>query len=145
MIGLVYVGMGPFFTVLLGRYIVQNPEQHLMNEIQPKSIRTLKIPEFYSEYREKGEGYAAFLGSSITAKVGPPTNIPRYFSDGGCDSFGKGHVPRVANQELREQSRVRRKWTVSDHWNVSGVVVATTMSRTSFPLPDISTPLCDVM
>ena len=68
------VGMGPFFTVLLGRYIVQNPEQHIMNEIQPKSIRTLKIPDFYSEYREKGEGYAAFLGSSIVAKVSSPTN-----------------------------------------------------------------------
>ena len=66
--------MGPFFAVLLGRYIVQNPEQHLMNEIQPKSIRTLKVPEFYSEYRERGEGYAAFLGSSIIAKVGPFVN-----------------------------------------------------------------------
>lgn len=66
---IVSVGMGPFFAVLLGRYIVQNPEQHLMNEVQPKSIRTLKIPEFYSEYRDKGEGYAAFLGSSIVAKV----------------------------------------------------------------------------
>ena len=68
------IGMGPFFTVLLGRYIVQNPEQHIMNEVQPKSIRTLKIPDFYSEYREKGEGYAAFLGSSIVAKVSSPTN-----------------------------------------------------------------------
>lgn len=64
-------GMGLFFSVLLGRYIVQNPEQHLMNEVQPKYIRALKIPDFYSEYREKGEGYAAFLGGSIVAKVGP--------------------------------------------------------------------------
>lgn len=74
--------MAPFFAVLLGRYIVQNPEHHLMNEIQPKSIRTLKIPDFYSEYRDKGEGYAAFLGSSIVAKVGPSINnsSPR-FSD----------------------------------------------------------------
>ena len=84
--------MGPFFTVLLGRYIVQDPGQHLMNEIQPKSIRTLKIPEFYSEYREKGEGYAAFLGSSIVAKVSPFVNNsnvwlsdmrPCFFSSGG--------------------------------------------------------------
>ena len=71
------VGTGPFFTVLLGRYIVQNPEQHIMNEVQPKSIRNLKIPDFYSEYRERGEGYAAFLGSSIVAKVGPSTNNSR--------------------------------------------------------------------
>ena len=72
----VSVGMGAFFAVLLGRYIVQNPEQHLMNDIQPKSIRVLKLPEFYSEYREKGEGYAAFLGSSIVAKVGPSAKTP---------------------------------------------------------------------
>jgi actin-related protein 9 len=81
--------MGPFFAVLLGRYVVQNPEQHT-NEVQPKSVRTLKIPDFYSEYREKGEGYAAFLGSSIIAKVGPPTNyLSRHFSDDGCTFFSK--------------------------------------------------------
>jgi len=32
------------------------------------------IPDFYSKYKEKGEGYAAFLGSSIIAKVGPSTD-----------------------------------------------------------------------
>lgn len=80
--------MGPFFAVLLGRYIVQNPDQHLMNEIQPKSIRTLKIPDFYSEYREKGEGYAAFLGSSIVAKVGPSENrSSRCFFPDACLCF----------------------------------------------------------
>lgn len=77
LIGLVVsLAMGPFFAVLLGRYIVQNPEQHLMNDVQPKSIRTLKVPDFYSEYREKGEGYAAFLGSSVVAKVRPPAKSP---------------------------------------------------------------------
>ena len=70
---MVDTGMGPFFAVLLGRYVVQNPEQHT-NEVQPKFVRTLKIPDFYSEYREKGEGYAAFLGSSIIAKVCPRTD-----------------------------------------------------------------------
>jgi hypothetical protein len=87
-------GMCPFFTVLLGRYIVQNPEQHLMNDIQPKSIRPLKIPDFYSEYREKGEGYAAFLGSSIVAKVGPPAKSPNDCLADVC--FSEGDVPRVA-------------------------------------------------
>ena len=94
MIGLVYVGMGPFFTVLLGRYIVQNPEQHLMNEVQPKSIRILKIPDFYSEYREKGEGYAAFLGSSIVAKVSLPTNNSnRCCTNDRRASLFEGNVP----------------------------------------------------
>jgi hypothetical protein len=117
--------MGPFFAVLLGRYIVQNPEQHLMNDLQPKSIRTLKIPDFYSEYREKGEGYAAFLGSSIVAKVGRSAMARTDFcSDGGCPLLSEGDVSRVAKQELREQGRVWRERSVGDHRNVSGVVVA---------------------
>jgi len=62
-------GLGAFFTVLLSRYIISNPEQQVLNEVQPKSIRVLKIPEYFSEYREKGDGYAAFLGGSIVAKV----------------------------------------------------------------------------
>lgn len=98
--------MGQFFAVLLGRYIVQNPEQHLMNEIQPKSIRTLKIPDFYSEYRDKGEGYAAFLGSSIIAKVGPSANhLSRCFSDAPlCFAF----FPKVTFHESQNKSFVSK-------------------------------------
>ena len=97
-----------------------------MNEIQPKSIRTLKIPDFYSEYRDKGEGYAAFLGSSIVAKVGPSINnsSPRFSDDGHGSLSSEGDVPRVSNQELREQSRVWREWSVGDHWDVPGITVA---------------------
>jgi len=139
--------MGPFFAVLLGRYIVQIPEQHLMNEIQPKSIRTLKIPDFYSEYREKGEGYAAFLGSSIVAKVGLSANdLGRCFPDDGRALFFEGDVPRVTNQELREQSRVWRERPVGDNRNVSSVVVAMLSygrpSRCRLISPP--TPLCGI-
>ena len=67
-----------------------------MNEVQPKSIRTLKIPEFYSEYREKGEGYAAFLGSSIVAKVRSSANdLVRCLCLIFSPSF-EGDIPRVA-------------------------------------------------
>ncbi len=38
-------------------------------DVQPRMIHTLNVPEYYAEYRETGNGYAAFLGSSITAKV----------------------------------------------------------------------------
>jgi actin-related protein 9 len=41
----------------------------LQTDIQPRAIRTLGIPEYYPEYRDTGEGLAAFLGASITAKV----------------------------------------------------------------------------
>jgi actin-related protein 9 len=27
------------------------------------------VPEYFAEYREKGDGFAAFLGTSIVAKV----------------------------------------------------------------------------
>ncbi len=38
-------------------------------DVQPRSTRILSVPDFFAEYRETGNGYAAFLGSSITAKV----------------------------------------------------------------------------
>lgn len=38
-------------------------------DIQPRSVRVLSVPDYYAEYRETGNGYAAFLGASITAKV----------------------------------------------------------------------------
>ena len=105
LITVVDTGMGPFFAVLLGRYIVQNPKQQA-NEIQPKSVRTLKIPDLYSEYREKGEGYAAFLGSSIVAKVGPSINyLSRCFSDDGCASF---FFSKVTFHESQNKSLVSK-------------------------------------
>jgi actin-related protein 9 len=38
-------------------------------EMQPRSARVLSVPDFFAEYRDTGNGYAAFLGSSISAKV----------------------------------------------------------------------------
>lgn len=39
------------------------------NEVQPRAIRTLKIPDYFAEYRDKGDGLASFLGTSIVAKI----------------------------------------------------------------------------
>jgi hypothetical protein len=41
----------------------------LDTEVQPRNIRVVNVPEYYAEYRETGNGYCAFLGSSIVAKV----------------------------------------------------------------------------
>ncbi|KAF6753037.1 actin family [Ephemerocybe angulata] len=41
----------------------------LDTDIQPRTIRVLNVPEYYAEYRETGNGYSAFLGSSIVAKI----------------------------------------------------------------------------
>ncbi|TFK25578.1 actin-like ATPase domain-containing protein [Coprinopsis marcescibilis] len=41
----------------------------LDTDTQPRSIRVLNVPEYYAEYRDTGNGYSAFLGSSIVAKI----------------------------------------------------------------------------
>jgi hypothetical protein len=38
-------------------------------DMQFRTTRVLTVPEYYAEYRETGNSYAAFLGTSITAKV----------------------------------------------------------------------------
>lgn len=48
-------------------YIVTSPE--LMTDVQPKFIRTLKVPEYFANFRETGDSLACFLGCSIVAKV----------------------------------------------------------------------------
>jgi len=41
----------------------------IQTDVQPRGIRVLTVPDYYAEYRETGNGYAAFLGSSIAAKI----------------------------------------------------------------------------
>ncbi|KZT27748.1 actin-related protein [Neolentinus lepideus HHB14362 ss-1] len=60
-------GMGTSLQSRLGTFILNQPDQH--NDIQPRNIRVLKIPEYFAEYREKGDGFAAFLGAGIVAKI----------------------------------------------------------------------------
>ncbi|KAJ7576849.1 actin-related protein [Mycena floridula] len=60
-------GIGHALKSRLAPFIVMNPELH--TEVQPRVIGLLNLPEYYPEYRETGEGYAAFLGSSIIAKL----------------------------------------------------------------------------
>ncbi|KAH9975912.1 actin-like ATPase domain-containing protein [Lactifluus volemus] len=60
-------GIAPALQTHISSFILSNADQH--NEVQPKHIRIVKVPEYFAEYREKGDGMAAFLGSSIVAKV----------------------------------------------------------------------------
>ncbi|KAI0305915.1 actin-like ATPase domain-containing protein [Multifurca ochricompacta] len=60
-------GIAPALQTHLSTFILTNADQH--NEVQPRQVRILKVPEYFAEYREKGDGLAAFLGSSIVAKV----------------------------------------------------------------------------
>ena len=45
------------------------------NEVQARTIRTLKVPDYFAEYRDKGDGLAGFLGTSIIAKVSKTVNV----------------------------------------------------------------------
>ncbi|KAJ7173783.1 actin-related protein [Mycena filopes] len=41
----------------------------LQTDVQPRAVRVLNVPEYFPEYRDTGNGFAAFLGASITAKI----------------------------------------------------------------------------
>ena len=74
-----------------------------MNDVQPVQARTVRVPDYFAEFRERGDGLAAFLGASIVAKVCDTTRGARnarspYLSD---------YIPR--RKELREQDGVLRK------------------------------------
>lgn len=93
-------GIGVALQSRLASFI-NNPE--LITDIQPRSIRVLSVPDYYAEYHKTGNGYAAFLGSSITAKV----SRRRVFSSEKFlfnRSFCKDHLQRAKWKELRLKS-----------------------------------------
>lgn len=59
-------GIGVSLQSRLSPFLVSTA---LDTEVQPRNIRVINVPEYYAEYRETGNGYSAFLGSSIVAKV----------------------------------------------------------------------------
>ncbi|KAJ3498007.1 hypothetical protein NLJ89_g10277 [Agrocybe chaxingu] len=59
-------GIGIALQSRLAQFIM-NPD--LNTDLQPRLIRVLNVPDYYAEYRETGNGYATFLGTSITAKI----------------------------------------------------------------------------
>ncbi|KAF8196729.1 actin family [Mycena galopus ATCC 62051] len=69
-------GIGIALQSRLAPFIV-NPE--LQTDVQPRSLRVLNVPEYFPEYRDTGNGFAAFLGASIVAKI--------TFNDTGGKSF----------------------------------------------------------
>ncbi|OAX38980.1 actin-related protein [Rhizopogon vinicolor AM-OR11-026] len=60
-------GIGAALQSRLAPFILSSPDQ--ATEFQSRSIRALNVPEYFAEYREKGDGLAAFLGTSIVAKI----------------------------------------------------------------------------
>ena len=61
-------GLGAALTGRLSPYILSAADVQ-NNEVQARTIRTLRVPDYFAEYRDKGDGLAGFLGTSIIAKV----------------------------------------------------------------------------
>ncbi|KAL6304501.1 actin-like ATPase domain-containing protein [Sparassis latifolia] len=61
-------GLGAALQGRLASFILTSPDPQ-QNEVQPRIIRVLKVPDYFAEYREKGDGLASFLGTSIVAKI----------------------------------------------------------------------------
>ncbi|KAI6112731.1 actin family [Pisolithus sp. B1] len=60
-------GIGIALQSRLSPYIPSNSEQP--TDMQPRLIRVASVPEYFAEFREKGDRLAAFLGTSIVAKI----------------------------------------------------------------------------
>jgi len=59
------LGLGTALQTRLQPYLTQPWE----GNTQPHQSRVLKVPEYFAEYREKGDRLAAFLGASMAIKV----------------------------------------------------------------------------
>lgn len=68
-----FVGLAAAVRSHLEMYIVTSLE--LMTDVQPKFIRTLKVPDYFANFRESGDSLACYLGCSIVAKVKHPLYI----------------------------------------------------------------------
>ncbi|KAH9888940.1 actin-like ATPase domain-containing protein [Cubamyces lactineus] len=75
-------GLGAALSARVSPYILSAPDP-LNNEVQPRAVKTLRVPDYFAEYRDKGDGLAGFLGTSIIAKLS--------FNDSG----GKNYVSKA--------------------------------------------------
>ncbi|KAI0658015.1 actin-like ATPase domain-containing protein [Cubamyces menziesii] len=75
-------GLGAALSARVSPYILSTSDP-LNNEVQPRAVKTLRVPDYFAEYRDKGDGLAGFLGTSIVAKLS--------FNDSG----GKNYVSKA--------------------------------------------------
>ncbi|KZV96384.1 actin-related protein [Exidia glandulosa HHB12029] len=58
-------GLGIALQSRLAYHLTQRTD----GEVQPSASRLLRVPEYFGEYREKGDRLSSFLGASIVAKL----------------------------------------------------------------------------
>lgn len=103
--------MGHALQARLSPFILSAADQ--ANEVQPRSIRVIKVPDYFAEYRDKGDGLASFLGTSIVAKVRPVGKIhSRNAAEILMPSF-PACIHRFVGEELCFQIGLRRTWAKS--------------------------------
>ncbi|KAG9312935.1 actin-domain-containing protein [Chiua virens] len=92
-------GIGTALQSRLSSFILGNPDQH---NIQPRAIRVISVPEYFAEYREKGDGFAAFLGTSIVAKISfNDAQGKNFVSKTDYDEKGPLASPKIYPQNTR--------------------------------------------
>ena len=92
--------MGQALQARLAPFILSAADQ--ANEVQPRSIRVIRVPDYFAEYRDKGDGLASFLGTSIVAKVCTYSTQPQLeLSTKVLRPFPKARVLRYLGEELR--------------------------------------------
>lgn len=100
-----YTGLAVALQSRLAPFIAQ-PD--LQTDIQPRSIWVLGVPEYYPEYRETGEGFAAFLGSSVVAKVGLLLVDPKTYPDSLLQlTFSNTHDKSFVSKAVHNQKGPR--------------------------------------
>ena len=97
--------MGQALQARLAPFILSAADQ--ANEVQPRSIRVIRVPDYFAEYRDKGDGLASFLGTSIVAKVctRSPQSSLRVFTKTSLP-FTKACFLGYLGEELRVQIRL---------------------------------------
>ena len=97
--------MGQALQARLAPFILSAADQ--ANEVQPRSIRVIRVPDYFAEYRDKGDGLASFLGTSIVAKVCTCSTHPQpRTSTKILPLFPKACVLGYLGEELRVQIRL---------------------------------------
>ncbi len=99
-------GIGLAIQARLTPYLLGNPD--LQNDVQPKAVRVLHVPEYFAEYREKGDGLAAFLGATVVAKVCSIVTVSHYNCSTSIIAF-RSFSQTLTGRTLSQKQTTRRR------------------------------------
>lgn len=65
----VFKGLGPALCERCAPFLLSTDAGATQNEVQTRTAISLSVPEYFAEFRERGDTLASFLGASIVGKV----------------------------------------------------------------------------